>query len=78
MAPKGYQVAQDIHFSVKSTGEIQHVVMKDELKEGTIRTNLPDNFRDGSNTNGGIRQEIMHLWESYLPKWELHLRESSA
>lgn len=55
MAPKGYQVAQDIHFTVKSTGEIQHVVMKDELKEGTIRTNLPDNFRDGSNTNGGIK-----------------------
>lgn len=55
MAPKGYQVAQDIHFTVKSTGEIQQVVMKDELKEGTIRTNLPDNFRDGSNTNGGIK-----------------------
>ena len=55
MAPKGYQVAQDIHFTVKSTGEIQHVVMKDELKEGTIRTNLPDNFRDGSGTNGGIK-----------------------
>lgn len=55
IAPKGYQVAQDIHFTVKSTGEIQHVVMKDELKEGTIRTNLPDNFRDGSNTNGGIK-----------------------
>ena len=55
MAPKGYQVAQDIHFTVKSTGEVQHVVMKDELKEGTIRTNLPDNFRDGSNTNGGIK-----------------------
>lgn len=55
MAPKGYQVAQDIHFTVKSTGEIQHVVMKDELKEGTIRTHLPDNFRDGSNTNGGIK-----------------------
>lgn len=55
MAPKGYQVAQDIHFTVKSTGEIQQVVMKDELKEGTIRTNLPDNFRDGSGTNGGIK-----------------------
>lgn len=52
MAPEGYEVAQEVHFTVKNTGEIQRVVMKDELLEGTIQTSTPDHFRDGSNTNG--------------------------
>lgn len=52
MAPEGYEIAQEIQFTVKNTGEIQRVVMKDELSEGTIQTSTPDHFRDGSNTNG--------------------------
>ena len=53
MAPKGYKVAQEIIFTVKSTGEVQKVVMKDELKEGTIRTATPNNFRNGK--SGGVK-----------------------
>lgn len=52
IAPDGYLVANEIRFTVKETGEVQQVVMKDELKEGTIRTSIPSNFRDGSGTHG--------------------------
>ena len=31
-APDGYLVAEDVKFTVKDTGEIQKVVMKDEVK----------------------------------------------
>lgn len=50
IAPKGYEIAEAIPFEVKNTGEIQNVTMKDELKEGRIRTSIPDNFRNGSGT----------------------------
>ncbi|MCL2332289.1 MAG: SpaA isopeptide-forming pilin-related protein [Actinomycetia bacterium] len=33
IAPRGYQVAQTITFSVLATGEVQRVAMKDELKD---------------------------------------------
>lgn len=36
-----------------NTGEVQKVVMKDELKEGTIRTSTPNNFRNGK--SGGVK-----------------------
>ena len=52
MAPKGFKVAQDVEFTVKDTGEIQKVVMKDEYKEGTIRTSTPSNFRNGKGSSG--------------------------
>ena len=55
MAPEGYEIAKEIRFTVKDTGEIQRVVMTDELSEGTIVTSTPDHFRDGSNTNGGVK-----------------------
>lgn len=29
-APEGYQIAEDVSFSVKETGEVQTVTMKDE------------------------------------------------
>lgn len=50
LAPKGYEIAEAIPFEVKNTGEVQSVTMKDELKEGRIRTSTPDNFRSGSGT----------------------------
>ena len=45
-------MAQDVEFTVKDTGEIQKVVMKDEYKEGTIRTSTPSNFRNGKGSSG--------------------------
>ena len=36
LAPNGYLQAQDIEFTVKDTGEVQSVEMKDELVKGTI------------------------------------------
>ena len=50
MAPKGYKVSQDVEFTVQSTGEVQKVVMKDEVKDGKIRTSMPGNSRHGSAT----------------------------
>ena len=44
-APEGYLVAEDVKFTVKDTGEIQKVVMKDEAEpEGTPeKTPTPGN-----------------------------------
>lgn len=55
MAPKGYKVSQDVEFTVKSTGEVQKVVMKDEVKDGTIRTSMPKNTKNGSATKGRVK-----------------------
>lgn len=52
IAPDGYLVANEITFTVEETGEVQQVVMKDELSEGTIKTSMPDNSKDGSSTSG--------------------------
>lgn len=55
IAPEGYKVSQDVEFKVESTGEVQKVVMKDEVKDGTIRTSTPNNFRSGSSTRGNVK-----------------------
>ncbi|CZR75327.1 LPXTG-motif cell wall anchor domain-containing protein [Clostridium saccharolyticum WM1] [Clostridioides difficile] len=39
-APEGYLVAEDVKFSVKDTGEIQKVVMKDEAKPADTPENV--------------------------------------
>ena len=44
-----------MEFKVESTGEVQKVVMKDEVKDGTIRTSTPNNFRSGSSTRGNVK-----------------------
>ena len=41
-APNGYLVAQDIEFTVPSTGEIQKVEMKDDVVVGQIRIHKTD------------------------------------
>lgn len=41
-APEGYLVAEDVSFEVKDTGEIQKVVMKDEVKPLETETPKPD------------------------------------
>lgn len=40
-APDGYLVAEDMKFTVKDTGEIQKVVMKDEVKPTETPTETP-------------------------------------
>lgn len=39
ISPYGYAVAQDIEFTIKDTGDIQKVVMKDELVYGQLKFN---------------------------------------
>lgn len=58
IAPEGYKVSQDVEFKVASTGEVQKVVMKDEVKDGTIRTSMPNNFRSGSSTRGSTSGRV--------------------
>ncbi|MDD4369880.1 MAG: SpaA isopeptide-forming pilin-related protein [Anaerostipes sp.] len=41
-APEGYLVSEDVSFEVKDTGEIQKVVMKDEVKPVETETPKPD------------------------------------
>lgn len=53
-APEGYLVAEDVAFEVKDTGEIQKVVMKDEVKpEETPETPQPsmDTPKTGDDTH---------------------------
>ena len=58
IAPEGYKVSQDVEFKVASTGEFQKVVMKDEVKDGTIRTSMPNNFKSGSSTRGSTSGRV--------------------
>jgi len=39
ISPYGYAVAQDIEFTIKDTGDVQKVVMKDELVYGQLKFN---------------------------------------
>jgi len=41
-APDGYEVAEDVKFTVEETGEIQHVVMKDAPKKQPETTPTPE------------------------------------
>ena len=38
LAPAGYETASDVEFTIKDTGEVQKVVMKDEHKSVTVKT----------------------------------------
>lgn len=56
-APEGYLVAEDVKFEVKDTGEIQKVVMKNEVKpEETPETSQPSNGtpKTGDDTHAGL------------------------
>ena len=56
-APDGYLVAEDVKFTVKDTGEIQKVVMKDEVKPEetptpkTPSTQVTDTPKTGDDTH---------------------------
>ena len=51
LAPKGYLIAEEITFTLKETGEIQKVVMKDKYSVGGLTPKLPGNGGSGSNTS---------------------------
>lgn len=50
-APKGYEVAEDVKFTVKETGEIQKVAMVDAPKE--TKTSTPSSGGSSSTPKGG-------------------------
>ena len=49
-APDGYLVAEDVKFTVKDTGEIQKVVMKDEVKPTGTPTETPEETPETTST----------------------------
>ena len=49
-APDGYLVAEDVKFTVKDTGEIQKVVMKDEVKPTETPTETPGETPETTST----------------------------
>ena len=49
-APDGYLVAEDVKFTVKDTGEIQKVVMKDEVKPTETPTETPEETPETTST----------------------------
>ena len=49
-APDGYLVAEDVKFTVKDTGEIQQVVMKDEAKPEETPTETPTETPETTST----------------------------
>ena len=49
-APDGYLVAEDVNFTVKDTGEIQKVVMKDEAKPTETPTETPSETPETTDT----------------------------
>ena len=50
-APEGYLVAEDVKFEVKDTGEIQKVVMKDEVKPEETPQTSSDTPKTGDDTH---------------------------
>ena len=52
-APDGYLVAEDVKFTVKDTGEIQKVVMKDEAKPTETPTETPSETPETTDTPSG-------------------------
>lgn len=41
IAPNGYEIAEDVKFTIKDTAEIQHVVMYDSPTPALVKTNEP-------------------------------------
>ena len=60
-APKGYEVAEDVKFTVKETGEIQKVAMVDAPKETKTSTPSSSSQRQRSNPETGDTTNVV-LW----------------
>ena len=52
-APDGYEVAETIEFTVKDTGEIQHVTMYDSPREDTVDLTGKKDEKTKTTSNGG-------------------------
>ncbi|MFQ9889359.1 MAG: SpaA isopeptide-forming pilin-related protein [Streptococcus sp.] len=48
IAPDGYKIAQSIDFKIKDTGEVQNVVMYDELLPSSGGVNTSDDTSTGA------------------------------
>ena len=88
-APDGYLVAEDVKFSVKATGEIQKVVMKDESLKAVISKQdittgeeLPGAKLQILDENGDVVEEWVSTSEPHeidmLPAGDYVLREETA
>ena len=53
LAPAGYVVASDVEFTIKDTGEVQKVVMKDQPKTTVVKT--------GDNSQTGLYLAVMAM-----------------
>ena len=88
-APDGYLKAEDVQFSVKETGEIQKVVMKDDYTKVEISKQDITNSKelpgakltifdkDGKEVESWVSEEKPHYIEK-LPAGEYTLREVTA
>ena len=63
-APNGYEVAEDVRFIVKESGEIQKVAMVDAPK-GTKKTNTPSGGSGSSTPKGGSSTPSTSTRRSY-------------
>ena len=63
-APNGYEVAEDVRFIVKESGEIQKVAMVDAPK-GTKKTNTPSGGGGSSTPKGGSSTPSTSTRRSY-------------
>ena len=53
LAPAGYEVASDVEFTIKDTGEVQKVIMKDQPKTTVVKT--------GDNSQTGLYLAVMAM-----------------
>ncbi len=72
-APNGYLVAEDVHFTVENTGEIQKVRMEDENAMGKIRIVKTDCFTK-ERLNGAVF-EIRAAEDIVTPEGTIHLKK---
>lgn len=58
LAPTGYKVASDVEFTIKDTGEIQKIIMKDEHKPVVVKT--------GDNSKLGLYAGMMLIADAAI------------
>ena len=61
-APHGYLVANDVTFTVKDTGEVQKVEMKDEGPVGELIINKKGEFLDSVTLADKVKGVVEHIF----------------
>ena len=61
-APHGYLVANDVTFTVKDTGEVQKVEMKDEVPVGELIINKKGEFLDSVTLVDKVKGVVEHIF----------------